>query len=619
MSKISPQVIADAKDGARSALRALANTLTKDNYVLSALDATLVHLRPESLPTDSRTEFYTMVTFPMEDVFASLTACVNSSRFVAPSNKEGTVSRLLAHLQGILSWIVTWLRLTLKTARPSELGEVVHPLCYTVVLMIQLDDKLRRAILLSRTSAELLRMAWLVPLVDNHGRPLLAPAGDTDLSKPDAIVTLLNEYVLSHPEIGGWKMFLEQVMESDLTMDGFCKNFVARVELLPKERHKFGIAMETIQEQLVTLGFTIALLVDIKPLHQRLVKMGILRKWASAIVSLQRELIPRRRFLCATQGLRAASQPHQDPIRGAADVINTGILPLITEGLINASKDDYLEEYSSVRTVYILKAISYHPRTLRALVKAIRAMPPGATWSSVGAKSKLIADTTWKAFTDGINDRFNILTDRSRPTLNLCDNELHVHADGMDRKRSKKCGRCHSVVYCSSACQHEDWERRHQRECKGMARAYRIHEASHLHYGQNSRTFHVQLARMAFLGIVDELDATVRSKYPTRSRHECIVLVDMNGCLSALDTKVDLLPISDYLAERKKFLVPGCTAIDGRADAIYHRFLAGNPPENRVLVLGTLGYNPQFRITTLLELENREGDWVTINNVARFE
>ena len=37
----------------------------------------------------------------------------------------------------------------------------------------------------------------------------------------------------------------------------------------------------------------------------------------------------------------------------------------------------------------------------------------------------------------------------------------------------KKCSRCHSVVYCSSECQREDWNAFHRRECSHLAKSRR--------------------------------------------------------------------------------------------------------------------------------------------------
>ncbi|EAU81744.1 hypothetical protein CC1G_12125 [Coprinopsis cinerea okayama7 len=38
----------------------------------------------------------------------------------------------------------------------------------------------------------------------------------------------------------------------------------------------------------------------------------------------------------------------------------------------------------------------------------------------------------------------------------------------------RQCSRCRSVVYCSEACQKQDWERLHKRECKAMAQAVSV-------------------------------------------------------------------------------------------------------------------------------------------------
>ena len=42
----------------------------------------------------------------------------------------------------------------------------------------------------------------------------------------------------------------------------------------------------------------------------------------------------------------------------------------------------------------------------------------------------------------------------------------------MDRREhNSQCGACHSVVYCSKACQKEHWKSTHKQECKQLKQA----------------------------------------------------------------------------------------------------------------------------------------------------
>ncbi|TEB21942.1 hypothetical protein FA13DRAFT_1525508 [Coprinellus micaceus] len=69
----------------------------------------------------------------------------------------------------------------------------------------------------------------------------------------------------------------------------------------------------------------------------------------------------------------------------------------------------------------------------------------------------------WREFIDGL-----ALYDKAysnKDSVGLCDNLLHTQDFAVDRGRGVQCLWCHSVVYCSRQCQHDDWRVFHREEC----------------------------------------------------------------------------------------------------------------------------------------------------------
>ncbi|TFK24323.1 hypothetical protein FA15DRAFT_669664 [Coprinopsis marcescibilis] len=106
-----------------------------------------------------------------------------------------------------------------------------------------------------------------------------------------------------------------------------------------------------------------------------------------------------------------------------------------------------------------------------------------------------IKDPKFHTFASVVKMRNNMLLEFRDRQIGICDNLNHApDAQPTHYFHGRTCSRCHSVMYCSEACQRTDWKARHRKECRVLHADYylpRKHRDSW--YRHNLRSFHLSL------------------------------------------------------------------------------------------------------------------------------
>ncbi|KAF6754366.1 hypothetical protein DFP72DRAFT_898857 [Ephemerocybe angulata] len=133
----------------------------------------------------------------------------------------------------------------------------------------------------------------------------------------------------------------------------------------------------------------------------------------------------------------------------------------------------------------------------------------------------------WQDFCVAQHEAGRVL-DQMENRRGLCDNSS---CKRVGNPRATKCSYCSSVVYCSSKCQREDWNKYHREECK---RAHLVHsrrKSSHALYSHSSRAFHVAFLEDVYNAQASRLPQSYQKDCPGLGFHQVIPVVN---CQSAI-------------------------------------------------------------------------------------
>ncbi|TEB23908.1 hypothetical protein FA13DRAFT_1739556 [Coprinellus micaceus] len=138
----------------------------------------------------------------------------------------------------------------------------------------------------------------------------------------------------------------------------------------------------------------------------------------------------------------------------------------------------------------------------------------------------------------------------AHPEPRLCDNVYHAAVSGtkphLKGNVQETCASCHSVMYCSIACQAMDWRRSHREDCQSLRHAYDGLKLTHKWIHGSTRLF-----LFASIESVYRLNcALVESKkaaHPEHGNSNLIVTYDFAKVPGYPDDVPAFLTVAEYL------------------------------------------------------------------------
>ncbi|KAF6751906.1 hypothetical protein DFP72DRAFT_467962 [Ephemerocybe angulata] len=120
-----------------------------------------------------------------------------------------------------------------------------------------------------------------------------------------------------------------------------------------------------------------------------------------------------------------------------------------------------------------------------------RMLPPKIGLTEMPRDSKIFP--VWQAYWVSFSRRHNLYTKDDAHVMNICDNPSCTGTLQHSWISKGKCSRCHSMIYCSAACQEEDWKERHHKECSYATEDHSACKSSGTCYDLLSRLYHNKL------------------------------------------------------------------------------------------------------------------------------
>lgn len=203
------------------------------------------------------------------------------------------------------------------------------------------------------------------------------------------------------------------------------------------------------------------------------------------------------------------------------DAIAGGFIDVLHRILFSVadSKGEHSPVAAGTAVLDMLGRCTVYPKVLMALAKAGAIAKPGTRRSS-HPQISLAADEFWKSF----GDRARVYGSAAQETkISICDNIkcakrlLPPPAQG-----SKACANCGMAIYCSKACQKEDWNLYHREECPDAKVFRRTMKADKSWYSHASREFHAALIEDAYNRFESEINKRAVSSFPKHSFAEVL-------------------------------------------------------------------------------------------------
>ncbi|KAH6906220.1 hypothetical protein BKA70DRAFT_439533 [Coprinopsis sp. MPI-PUGE-AT-0042] len=600
--EISSKIIEEAGQGNLQQLAALREALNADNYSLAALDAPLKLLSEFEFPgADTERDTILFRVSKRMGALECLRTAVNiCAKLTDAQLRKKSLDKIIRQISNIINWI------SLCTDYAHQLPEntLVHYFFTVTSLLVvteSMDPRLSKAYVSSTELAKILLRIWWLPRTD-HLNQLYHTWRKNGMCR---ILQLMNVF-LNSPD--GFNTILDRVLDSEAALGAFSFAMCARVEYLSK-------AAEYADPHFVHIAFVamwdgVEKLIKNKTVHLALRKAGYLRDFVRA-APVVREAESRRYdgvILAIMKFIRCATSPDGNPLLGLCDMIDGGMIPLLLDALSGCSLrgDELKVTEMLIRT---LGTYSYHPRLLRAFENALDVMPNRVVDV---LRQREVIGRTWDNFMHGLSMmRTELDKQHDDERLTLCDNEKEHMGVWW---RARECSMCHLVVYCSPACQKEDWQKRHREECPSMRKVYYDRKAADIRYSHETRALHIQIARDGFAQHATLLDDQRRTSHFGQPEYAFMVNLDIRTAAND-QMQMGLMPMATYLQQRMK---GDCPAIQTRAREMLTRFMTRRDPKARLLEM-QIPWNTERGIALMIELRKDGSDWDVQKSIVRVQ
>ncbi|KAH6901598.1 hypothetical protein BKA70DRAFT_1309045 [Coprinopsis sp. MPI-PUGE-AT-0042] len=628
MPRVTAQLLKGARAGNSDALFILATAIQEDpHYKVSYIEIALEHLRVDQLPevcallatgtiTDQGKTRVTTAVAGLGCALAAATACTSSA-----AAKRATVSKLIEALDGVVGWIDILIRhlpllYTNWEQDVSPVEGLFRDICQLMSSLIHLDDQLAMAMFSSQKVLNTVRIIWSLNLETS-------PARTTPMDKICAVLKLMADITLDSPE--GKFHLLQALVSSPPFLSSFCVGLSWRFGNTVTY-HRYYKSNDDTVTRIFRLGAITRVLFEgvRNPIVSAALRLSkLFPSWITTLLELQEILPPSHLHFHVQTALLLASNRHGRPTHSVAETITAGIIPLFIPILSNldwGSRDDVLDV---LRVIQHLSRLALYPRPSNALDLALKLEYDLLSAFNQGVAGNIIAQV-WSGLWKGMHLVNRALSDLARDAKQvvICDNHLHHQATGRSSeypsRSSQCCSGCHLVVYCGEACQKEDWDQRHQMECRFMKRTFDERKRETVQYSHKSRQLHIQMLLTVFH---DEYSNVLDGRDQSRS-NEAILMMDASSGLPhpKLLEGVPLVEFQSMFFGR--FDSP---EMDARKDGIIKDFVAQSPSTSKRLLALVLFWDIDHRIHLLVETSRdstdpgKEGSYTVTQSVVSIE
>ncbi|KAH6889589.1 hypothetical protein BKA70DRAFT_1329292 [Coprinopsis sp. MPI-PUGE-AT-0042] len=575
---ISLQILQGARRGDLLQLRALGEAITRKTYSLEVLQALLDLLSDLRLPLPreprSPLDYLEPRLEALECLRTALTIC-NELR-----DNDSRKSLTIQKISGSIDSLITLLRLCLYSA----------PFVYTtfasmvsfILSCISLDRTIAKYLLSSPTVIKVILTIWSFPYDE-----------DTD-ELHDGWEAGESVCIIQHT----MDTIIRDKTGLSVELYRFSSATCTRIQYLGHVGRFEGVDPKNVQLALaISLG-NIEILADSNPtIYASLRSCGYLQSSAAVLKELG-DLMPKDDVVEVTLRLfHHATRLNGNPIDAFEDLFEAGLFHVLVKALSGCRPS----LKASCHEIFCrLGSFSTHRRLLRTLRASLTSLSP-ALFKTVSQRPAVRDD--WSTFVKGVQSMGELLelqmtTSRS----SICDNDIEA------------CSGCRLSVYCSSACQQQDWKKRHQFECPEMRYTSEKRKAVDFRYGLKSRILHLDIARDTVQKHSDKFEPQFQALHPGQPPRDFIVILDARSGLE-VSMHIVLRPISKHL---ERMIVGDCPPLETRVADIISDFRAA-PSTDSLLLEMQIAWNAKRGIALLMELKNKDGQWVSGRSVVRFE
>ncbi|KAH6886636.1 hypothetical protein BKA70DRAFT_1236325 [Coprinopsis sp. MPI-PUGE-AT-0042] len=597
--RVSSLILEEAAKGSVEHLRALSEALTPENYNLAALDAPLDLLSRSALPgpdTDSTTALSRITTrlAALECFCAALCAC---ERCPNAQIKRRTVKKVLDQMDGIIEWIHLC---TISASRVCH-GEALSRYFFSIITLVgcckSLDAQLSKLSLSSPVMANTILAIWSCPRTDDprqlyHNWGMGRGCG--------CIIVNVMGMFLTHPD--GFRSICDILHDSISQLETFCSATCTRISYISEAAERRDVTIQDVQLGFTTLWENTKALTNDPKIHHALRRAGYLQSFTRCVKGLSVRIMKDDTLTLISIFFNVPS-PKRKPPPGCLRSRRRGFDPSAGRHSPGVHLD-WIRDRSLPINYSYFRDLQLSPTTASRILDR----PGGYAWSQLaGVERRVAVSPTWNGFANGLEKMCQELDEQKQDGhLTFCDNnkELLTQHTGI-WWRAKACSRCHLVMYCSPACQKDDWGKRHRGECLPMRGIYLGRRAAELRYSHATRGLHLQICQNAVAANSLVLDEQRRRIHGGRSPEGFVIVLDIRTATHA----------QIYLKNRK---VGDCPEIEARAQEMVTKYMTRRDPRERLVEM-QIAWNSERGIALLIEMRKDGAEWELGRSLVRIE
>ncbi|KAH6897679.1 hypothetical protein BKA70DRAFT_1315419 [Coprinopsis sp. MPI-PUGE-AT-0042] len=597
------KVLEGVRRGNLEDLQILVKALNASNYSLAALDALLELLsdfEPQS-PGGSTSRAYFE---PRLEALVCLRTALEVCSELDDGNhlKDKTVQKVYASIDTIVTAIGLGVTAAPLLWEGKELGEYLYVVACLILCCVQLDDSIGMTLLSSSSLVTHIFKIWSFPRTYDSDQVFNSWSfGEGFCAFQHIMDTVIRGSI-------SFRILCNILRAPNGDLDRFSSAFCSRVKLLEGPTDTRGMSRIDAQRAYAVLWGNIDILKTNDRIYASLRERGYLRSFAAATEAMSHSTLSKDDTLSHVARLveHATETTMGNPVCAMESIFECKLLPILLDALIECGPT--LKATTGKDILHRLAAYSYHPRVLRLFGSALPTLPPDRVRR---ARRSNVLGQTWSNFVDGMEGMFpSLAAQTSRKRSAICDNDIkHAAASWA----GKTCSGCHLVVYCSSACQTQDWDKRHRGECPVMKETYERRKSEGFRYGHASRLFHLGVAKHVFTQNTDEINNHLLLTSTGRPDRDSVVVIDARSCADAA-IRLSLKPLPTYLED-----VPAgdCTAFDSRLNALITRFRSAPNLRSRLVEM-QIAWDIRRGINLVAEIRKENRKWKLGYSVVWF-
>ncbi|KAJ3518241.1 hypothetical protein NMY22_g13780 [Coprinellus aureogranulatus] len=510
------------RTGPAHMLGAIFLTIKKGECTVPLVRAVLDNLSPASVPEDPFEALSSEESHQrLKRSLASLRLLMHIARNAAVDNArllKETVSLIVTSLEGIIQWANVALNLgtPMGSLISGDFPTAYIDICEIFSTVQLMDQRIQDALASSKSYAQLLIKIWTTPL-DSGGRKSFCMNWE-DPSRCPLNYLFKRGYCTEE----GKRTFVEELIEHDL-VESFARATIQRVIMIGEEVEKpncpdgFEVCATDCFTHLFQ-KFGLSSDIRLRPSFRRHNYMSQLMNMANKIslsLAAKESLVPEKaeKIVILSMWLihnALSNDPHT--VQNLRDLLDAGYLEMLARVVVKpgpAINVDNPMTYSAIQSLGFIAAWAVYPPICKALARYRDSDPLTAGIDD----DSLRVQTMWGDILPVITDRvdsWSQLSDTGFPVI--CDNLRCARADVDESLKPRQCGRCYSVVYCSTACQRADWEVNHRLECPQAHVFYFGQRDAGRWYGHRWRAFHTKFIETQYQRIAEAIDEIERGR-----------------------------------------------------------------------------------------------------------